>query len=65
MKLHILINYTVQHQKKNFKKQRVDFGKFRGDEREYEINFFLSRQIFSAFCILIWKHRPEFSLLDL
>ena len=45
-------NYTVQH-KENSKTKRVDFGKFGGAEHEYEIYFFLSRQVFSAFYILI------------
>ena len=45
-------NNTVQH-KKNSKTKRVDFGKFGGAEHEYEIYFFLSRQVFSAFYILI------------
>ena len=49
-------NNTVQH-KKNSKTKRVDFGKFGVAKHEYEINFFLSRQVFSAFCIFIWKHK--------
>ena len=59
-----LINYTVQH-KKNSKTKGVDFGKFWRAEHEYDIYFFLSRQVFSAFYMLIQKDRPEFSLLDL
>ena len=39
--------------KKNSKTKRVDFGKFEGAEHEYKIYFFLARQVFSAFCILI------------
>ena len=47
-----LSNYTVQH-KKNSKTKRIDFGKFGSAEHEYEIYFFLARQVFSAFYILI------------
>ena len=50
--LNIASNNTVQH-KKNSKTKRVDFGKFGGAEHECEIYFFLSRQVFSAFYILI------------
>ena len=46
------LDYTVQH-KKNSKTKRVDFGIFGGAEHEYEIYFFLSRQVFSAFYMLI------------
>ena len=49
---------------KNSKTKQFDFGKFEGAEHEYEIYFFLTCQVFSAFYILIWKHWPEFSLLD-
>ena len=59
-----MFDYTVQH-KKNSKIKQVEFGKFGGAEHEYEIYFFLSRQVFSAFYILICKHRPLFNLLDL
>ena len=56
---------TLCNTKKNSKTKVVDFGKFWCAEDEYDIYFFLSRQVFSAFYILIQKDRPEFSLLDL
>ena len=44
---------TLCNTKKNSKTKRVDFGIFGGAEHEYEIYFFLSRQVFSAFYMLI------------
>ena len=49
----VFVQITLCNTKKNSKTKRVDFGIFGGAEHEYEIYFFLSRQVFSAFYMLI------------
>ena len=45
----IIALITLCNTKKNLKTKRVDFGKFGAAEHEYEIYFFLSRQVFQHF----------------